>query len=1106
VRPSDPRLRAQLAPARRPLLVVSAAGIATGLVLVGQAFVVTGLVLALIDHRTALPWALGAAGMFAARGLLGWIGDVAAARAAGVVGASMRRRVVGTILGSSRTDADGGASEPAVLATRGVSAAEPYLTRYVPALVLAAVLPVLTLIVIAVLDPLSGLIVVCTLPLIPLFGALVGLATRDRATKQWRALEALSGHFLDVMRGLPTLVAFRRAEAQSRTIASVTERYRIASLATLRIAFASSAILETVATISVALVAVTVGVRLAAGHISLHTALVVLLLAPEAYWPLRRAGSEFHAAAEGVATFEAVDALGGRVASASDPGGRVASASERIETRLDGFAADDVTLTYPGRSTPALAPVSLDVAEPGVTAIVGPSGAGKSTLLRILAGELEPTSGRANRPAPEQVAYLPQRPVFVAGSIGDNLRLARPTATDTELWEALRAVALDSRIAALPGGLDADLAEDGRGLSAGERARLALARVGLSGRPFVLLDEPTAHLDVETEQIIAATVSDWARSRTVVLVAHRPTLVALATRVIDLRPPGDDAGPGVGTDGAGRDRARASSATVGMQVDDAPTPRSIGSGWGSALLGGLASACGVALTATAGWLIVRADAQPAILTLTVAMVGVRTFGLARPALRYVERLWSHDRALRLLARRRVDVYDALVPLVPGRIGRRGDALAAVVDDVDAVLDTELRVRLPVRSYVVVAALAVIVAALLRPVAGVVVLLDVLAAAAVFALARTGAARAEQTGVTARAALSDAVVEAVQTAGELRTWGAEQRAYDAIAARGAELAGAARTATTWLGAARAVVLVCAGLALAILALLLRDDVASGSLSGPVLALLLLLPVALAEATTSMADAGAAAARGRAAAARLARLADQPPAITETPTPQAPPLGSTVSTEAPYAHERCLPDLVLAPGDRIAVVGPSGSGKSTLAALLLRFLDPDAGRISLDGVDYRDLAAATVRERVGLVDDDPHVFASTVVENVRLARPGSTDDEVEQALRRAHLGAWLDALPRGLHTHLGATAQGAAISGGERARLAIARSLLAEQPVLVLDEPTAHLDSATAAQVADEVLTQPGRSVVWITHAEAGLGQVDHVIDLARSADHETSPST
>ena len=308
MRPTDPRLVRRLAPARRQLGFVISGGVVTSLLVIGQAWLVAGVVVAVAHGGRVLPWALAVAGVFVARGLVGLVSELAAARAAGVVGTDVRRELVRAVLSPAYAGSPR-AGETAVLVTRGVSAAEPYLTRYLPALVLAGVLPVLTVVAMATQDVTSAVIVLATLPLIPVFGALVGLATRDRAERQWRAMASLSGHFLDVMRGLPTLVAFRRAEAQTSRIREVTERYRKASLATFRIAFASSAVLELVATLSVALVAVTVGVRLAGGGLDLRTALIVLLLAPEAYWPLRRVGAEFHAAAEGVATFERVDEL-----------------------------------------------------------------------------------------------------------------------------------------------------------------------------------------------------------------------------------------------------------------------------------------------------------------------------------------------------------------------------------------------------------------------------------------------------------------------------------------------------------------------------------------------------------------------------------------------------------------------------------------------------------------------------------------------------------------------------------------------------------------------------------------------------------------------------
>ncbi|MFE4000859.1 thiol reductant ABC exporter subunit CydD [Nocardioides sp. YIM B13467] len=1113
MRPNDPRLRAQLSVARRPLAVVVAAGVLGAVLLIAQTYAVTGLLISAIrDTGSVSGWALAVVAVFAGRAVFGAVSDVAGARAAGVVGADLRRRVVGAIL-RGRSESSGSLS---ALATRGVSAAEPYLTRYVPALVLACVLPVMVLAVIVWTDPLSGLIVGLTLPLIPIFGVLVGLATRDQAASQWRAMSALAGHFLDVMKGLPTLVAFGRATAQSRVIATITDRYRRRTLETLKIAFASSAVLELVATISVALVAVIIGVRLAAGSVDLQTALVVLLLAPEAYWPLRRVGTEFHAAAEGTATLEATaDCVGLDTPSPSGSGG---------STDARGLQVGDVSVTYPGRERPALAPVSATVPGRGITAIVGPSGCGKSTLLATIAGlhetyagtvELDGRTPAAGDEWRRRFAYLPQRPVFVSGTIADNLRLGSPEATESDLWRVLKRVALADRIADLPGGLGADLAEDGRSLSAGERARLALARVVLSDRSWVLLDEPTAHLDPDTERIIADTVTDLARDRAVVLVAHRQALIDIADQVITLSaetPPAEASPASAETSLSSAETATADAST---DVPDASADVSDGSArvalWGSAVVGGLSWASGVALTALAGWLIIKASYHPVILTLVAAMVGVRTFGIARPVLRYLERLWSHDSALRLLARRRVQIYDALVPLVPGALpGRRGDVLASVVDDVDAVLDEELRVRLPIREYAVVAALAVLATALIDPVAGAFTMATVLAAGAAFGIAYAGAARAENISVTVRAKVSEQVVEATQTATERRMWQAGEPVLQTLD----DLADAATRATTTAASAsslaKAIVLVSAGAAVAATAAYATVG------DGPMLALLTLVPLALAEPAATLADAGAARARTRAAQRRLDDLTSRPPAVRAPEHPERPTDDTTITITGVTAHPGDqtvghgveIPDLHVEPGARIGIVGPSGSGKSTLAALLLRFLDPDTGTITLGGRSTRDMDPQDVRKIVGLVDDDPHVFASSLVENVRLARPGATDEEVEQAIRRARLGDWLDALPAGMQTRLGDGA--AEVSGGERARLAVARSLLAGHKVLVLDEPLAHLDTATAASLAREVLAredgstagaEPGphggtKTVLWMTHTSTGLGLTDTVVSLQR----------
>jgi ATP-binding cassette subfamily C protein CydCD len=1092
-------VRAALAPARTDLAGVVGAGVLGGVAVIGQAWVVTGLVIAVLRGGHVLGWGLGVVGVLTARALAAGVGDVCAARAAAVVGTLMRHRLVTAYV--ERAGAATTAGDEAVLATRGVAAAEPYVTRYVPALVVAAFLPPMVVVTIATQDLLSAVIVIATLPLVPVFGALVGMATRDRAQEQWQAMASLSGHFLDVVQGLPTLVAHRRARAQSARIAEMTDRYRRATQRTLRIAFASSTVLELVATLSVALVAVTVGVRLASGGLGLHTALVVLLLAPEAYWPLRRVGAEFHAAAEGTATFNAAqDVLDGGPAPAVDR-----AAPSHVPLLLE-----DVTVRWPGRSVPAVQRVSALVPAYGVTALVGPSGCGKSTLLAAIAGLVPIDSGAIaagglpiGGPSWQaQVAWLPQTPRFVAGTVADNLLIARPGASTAQLWAALREVALEERVRALPNGLATPLGEDGATLSAGERARLALARVVLADRPWVLLDEPTAHLDDLTERVIADVISALGRRHGVIVVAHSQRLIELAARRIEL--PATPATPTSVSTVAARHPVPAAPL-----ADAAPRDGRRGALLGASVVGALASASGVALTATAGWLIVQASTRPAVLTLLVAVVGVRAFGLARPVLRYVERLWSHDAALRLLARRRVEVYDALVPLVPGRLGRRrGDVLNAVVEDVDLVVDRELRVRMPLLQAALVGLLASLVAALLQPLAGAIVAAASVLGAAAFLLARWAAASAEHRLVDLRTTLSESVVDAVQAADELRMWQRASPVADDVAATSARMGEVSVTASAWLAAARAVVLVGTGAAVALVAAATAGPVASGVLTGPLMALLVLLPLALADVAVPCADAGIFAARTAAAADRLVRLTHLPPAVTDRPTRTEPVGHAVVLDRVTSRWDERAPlvgpvTLDLAPGDRVALVGASGSGKSTLAAVLLRFLDPASGDVRLGTAPMVEVSPDDVRRRVGLVDDAPHVFATTVAENVRLARPAADDAEVEAALRQARLGPWLEALPAGLDTWIGAGHDG--LSGGERARLGVARSLLADQPVLVLDEPTAHLDHANAVALADELLTgDRRRSVLWITHGTAGLDRVDRTLSLDVPAEGPAAP--
>ena len=373
--------------------------------------------------------------------------------------------------------------------------------------------------------------------------ALVGASTREHMDRQLGALSRLAGHFLDVVAGLPTLKVFGRAKAQAGAIREITDRYRTTAIATLRITFLSSLILELVATISVALVAVAIGLRLLDGDMTLRAALFALVLAPEAYLPLRQLGANYHASAEGMAA-------AGRMFAIIDRPPR----ARGLRTSIPDLALAPITVTglrarYPDRDEPALQDAALTV-EPGeVLALVGPSGCGKSTLLSVLLGLLEPEAGSVRIGDVElaeldlqawraQLSWVPQRPHLFACSIAQNVRLGRGEASDGEVWAALSAAGLAETVRELPAGLQTVLGERGAGLSAGERQRLALARAFLRDTPLLLLDEPTANLDGQTERHVVEAVRRLSRGRTVVLVAHRPALIDLADRVLALEPVG----------------------------------------------------------------------------------------------------------------------------------------------------------------------------------------------------------------------------------------------------------------------------------------------------------------------------------------------------------------------------------------------------------------------------------------------------------------------------------------------------------------------------------------------------------------------------------------
>ncbi|MBZ3907654.1 thiol reductant ABC exporter subunit CydD [Streptomyces griseiscabiei] len=1129
MKPIDPRLLRYARATRLFLAVVVGLGVVGATLVIAQAMLIAEVVVGAFQHeipvaqlRTPL---LLLAVVALGRALVSWLTELAAHRASAAVKSELRVRLLerATALGPGWLSGQRTGSLVS-LATRGVDALDDYFSRYLPQLGLAVVVPVAVLARIVTEDWVSAAIIVGTLPLIPVFMVLIGWATRSQMDRQWRLLSQLSGHFLDVVAGLPTLKVFGRAKAQAESIKRITGEYRQATMRTLRIAFLSSFALELLATISVALVAVTIGMRLVHGEMDLYIGLVILVLAPEAYLPVRQVGAQFHAAAEGLAAAEEIFEVLETPVPASGTG---------AVPSVGGIHFDGVTVRYPGRSYDAVSDVSLTVATGETVALVGPSGVGKSTLLNVLLGFTETTAGTVRVGGADlasldldqwrsRAAWVPQRPHLYAGSIAENVRLARPDADDTAVRGALADAGALEFVDALPAGAETVLGEDGAGLSAGQRQRLALARAFLADRPVLLLDEPTASLDGETEAEVVEAVRRLAAGRTVLLVVHRPALLAVADRVVRLEEaPGRGAAPVTAVE-SGTEAPR----SPGRQEAPAPAPaedlpleqngrvltrvrRTAGPRRGrlvlALVLGSLALGSAVGLMATSGWLISRASQQPPVLYLMVAVTATRAFGIGRAVFRYAERLVSHDTVLRMLADTRVAVYRRLERLAPAglRTTRRGDLLSRLVADVDALQDYWVRWLLPAGAATVVSAASVGFTAWLLPEAGAALAVGLLAAGAGVPLV-TGAVarRAEHRLAPARGVLATRVADLLTGTAELTVAGAlpgrtaEVRRADRVLTR---IASRAATATALGDGLTALV---SGLTVAATALLGAQAVVDGRLSGVAMAVVVLTPLAAFEAVLGMPSAVQFRQRVRRSAERVYEVLDAPDPVREPEAPVEAPVSPfplrLAGLGARYAGQErdalAGLDLTLDQGRRIAVVGASGAGKTTLAQVLLRFLDAREGTYALGGVDAYALDGDAVRRLVGLCAQDAHLFDSSVRENLLLARKDADEEELRDALARARLLDWADELPDGLDTLIGE--HGARLSGGQRQRLALARALLADFPVLVLDEPAEHLDLPTAdALTADLLAATEGRTTLLITHRLAGLDAVDEVVVLA-----------
>jgi thiol reductant ABC exporter CydD subunit len=489
--------------------------------------------------EVTVPLALFVAAV-AGRAAAAWGFEVVGRRAATSVQSQLRNELVENRFRNRTAALDGAESaELATIAVSGVDALETTFARYVPQVVLAAVVPVVVLVVVASIDLVSAGVMLLTLPLVPVFMWLVGRHTERRARERWQALSFLAGHFLDVVRGLPTLRAFNRGEAQAERISEAGDRYRSATMGTLRIAFISGAVLELAATLGIALVAVTVGVRLVNGGMGFEAGLTVLVLSPELYLPLRNLAAQFHAGADGLAVASRLLDLVEAPAPAVR-GSAIAPSPREATVRLEG-----VSFSYPGRPGDVLRSLDLELRPGETVALVGPSGAGKSTVASLLLLLAQPSSGRVTAGGTDlaecnpqawraNIAWVPQRPTLFHGTVAENIALGEPRAGEARIRAAAELAGADAFIRRLPDGYGTIVGDGGRALSAGERRRIAIARAFLRDAPLVILDEPTANLDRESGEVVGDALVRLGKGRTVLLIAHDDEVVRHADRAVRL--------------------------------------------------------------------------------------------------------------------------------------------------------------------------------------------------------------------------------------------------------------------------------------------------------------------------------------------------------------------------------------------------------------------------------------------------------------------------------------------------------------------------------------------------------------------------------------------
>ena len=1043
--------------------------------------------------------------------------------------------------------------------TDGLEQVDAYVARYIPQILYAIMIPLIMGIAIVDTLPIIGIILIITVPLIPFFMILIGKQADRLNKEQWERMSFLSGHFLDVLQGITTLKLFGRAKDQIKVIGRLSEEFKDSTLRVLRVAFLSALVLELVSTISTALIAVYLGLTLLDGKISFFSAFFILLLAPEFYTPFRQLGAAFHTGMAGKTSILKYEEFMNRqpslpIGGQSQLKGKVQAIE--IKDLTFTYADSENGVQHISLEAKRNSPIML-VGESGagkstIAHIIGgflTAPKGSVTIDGLDLCDIDIEWWR------QQITYVSQHPHIMKGTLRDVLSFGM-NVSDEEIIEACKEVQLLDVIYRQQDGLDTVIGEGGLGLSGGERQRVALVRAFLRKGQVLILDEVTAHLDVKTEAIISSAIKRLMDNKIVIIIGHRLQTMHWASTLYVLKH-GRIIQQGsyaklLAVDGYFKDLVTSGlgefSSTIEEQLkteksfslehreeidnlirvdnqdayvlgkDTIQTPEvstfKLGiQGWKllftvlspakwslvlALIFTFLTVFMNVGLLTVSAWLLASAALQPGLTYLSLAIVGVRFFGVSRAVCRYFERYTSHRMAFQGLYGLRVWFYAHLEPLAPAILKRfgAGDMLGRIMGDIEVLQFFYLRTLIPPAAAI---ALTILVAygvstidnSLVAPIVLAAFILGLVLPLVVYAhnkqsLTAVGPQQGEY-----KSLLSDTM----DSLEDVISYGNEQLVYNRIqhmmstvdANKGIIERGMNLGNTLFLGGVQITVVIVA---------ILAANVLTGAWASVMVAVAAIGTQAWFEALQPMIAAVHHGAESKVATSRLMALSHEPIPVMEPKAPKPFNANREITfTDVSFgydAHRRIYEHLRLdiTQGQSIAIVGASGSGKTTLFNMLERLYDY-GGSIHVGDVELKDISIDTWRNALGTITQDTYIFHASFEDNIRLARPDASETDLEYAIDRASLRSVVERLPDGIHTIVGSGGHG--LSGGERQRVALARLFLRKPQVVLLDEPLEGLDQVTRKALHRDLMEYvQDKTCLYITHQLEGLEQMDRIL--------------